>query len=89
MFPDFKTPAIAGAAGGGIDNLKIDLTKLFGGDLQEALEQAVRERDSALIEQGRAAIGKLIDLSQRQEEKQPAAKDDLDKLMDSLDELDL
>lgn len=89
MFPDFKTPAIAGAAVGSIDNLKIDLTALFGGDLKEALEQAVRERDSALLEQGRAAIGKLLDTAKRQDAAQLAAKDDLDKLMDSLDALDL
>lgn len=88
MFPDYKTPAIAGAPVNGIDSLKIDLTQLFGGDVQDAIEQAVRERDHALIEQGRAAIGKLIELN-KQKEEQPPAKDDLDKLMDSLDALDL
>src|SRR5207248_7095721 len=31
MFPDHKTPAIAGAPGGAVSGLKIDLTKLFGG----------------------------------------------------------
>jgi NAD-dependent dihydropyrimidine dehydrogenase PreA subunit len=31
IFPDYKTPAIAGAAVGSISGLKIDLTKLFGG----------------------------------------------------------
>ena len=31
MFPDYKTPAIAGAPVGAISGLKIDLSKLFGG----------------------------------------------------------
>ena len=31
IFPDYKTPAIAGAPVGNIGGLKIDLTKLFGG----------------------------------------------------------
>src|SRR5262249_4539905 len=31
MFPDYKTPAIAGAPVGNVSGLKIDLTKLFGG----------------------------------------------------------
>ena len=31
MFPDYKTPAIAGAPVGQVSGLKIDLTKLFGG----------------------------------------------------------
>ena len=40
MFPDYKTPAIAGAPVGAISGLKIDLTRLFGGDVKDALEQA-------------------------------------------------
>src|SRR5262249_44967898 len=43
MFPDYKTPAIAGAPVGAIGALKIDLTRLFGGDAQDALKQAVVE----------------------------------------------
>src|SRR5581483_4132472 len=31
IFPDYKTPAIAGAPVGSVSGLKIDLTKLFGG----------------------------------------------------------
>ena len=31
MFPEHKTPAIAGAPTNGVSGLKIDLTKLFGG----------------------------------------------------------
>src|SRR5262249_17007512 len=44
MFPDYKTPAIAGAPVGAISGLKIDLTKLFGGG--DALQIAAAERDS-------------------------------------------
>src|SRR5262249_8737392 len=36
MFPDYKTPAIAGAPVGAIGALKIDLTRLFGGDAKDA-----------------------------------------------------
>ena len=47
MFPDYKTPAIAGAPVGSVGSLKIDLTKLFGGG--DALQIAAAERDSELI----------------------------------------
>src|SRR5919109_524511 len=49
IFPDYKTPAIAGAPVGAVGSLKIDLTKLFGGDSKDALSQAVSERDRELV----------------------------------------
>jgi NAD-dependent dihydropyrimidine dehydrogenase PreA subunit len=89
IFPDYKTPAIAGAAVGAIGGLKIDLTKLFGGDGKDALEQAVAERDRELVADGRAAVGMEVGLPRRQANKPEQPKDDLDNLMDELDALDL
>ncbi len=87
MFPEYKTPAIAGAAVGGIDTLKIDLTKLFGG--ADAMTIAAQERDAELVKDGRQAVGLSVGIPKRQADKPQAPKDDLDKLMDSLDALEL
>jgi Pyruvate/2-oxoacid:ferredoxin oxidoreductase delta subunit len=87
MFPEYKTPAIAGAPVGAIDSLKIDLTKLFGGG--DALKMAAQERDRELIQDGREAVGMSVGIPRRQADKPAQPKDDLDKLMDSLDALDL
>jgi NAD-dependent dihydropyrimidine dehydrogenase PreA subunit len=89
MFPDYKTPAIAGAPVGAIGGLKIDLTKLFGGDVKDALEQAVIERDRELVADGRDAVGMAVGIPKRQADKPAGPKDDLDSLMDQLDALDL
>lgn len=89
MFPDYKTPAIAGAPVGNIGGLKIDLTKLFGGDVQDALQQAVLERDRELVGDGRTAVGMTVGIPRRQSEKPQQPKDDLDNLMDALDALDV
>jgi NAD-dependent dihydropyrimidine dehydrogenase PreA subunit len=89
MFPDYKTPAIAGAPVGAIGGLKIDLTKLFGGDVKDALEQAVIERDRELVADGRDAVGMAVGIPKRQVDKPAGPKDDLDNLMDQLDALDL
>lgn len=89
MFPDYKTPAIAGAPVGAIGNLKIDLTKLFGGDTKDALSQAVDERDRELVADGRNAVGMAVGIPKRQVGKEQAPKDDLDNLMDQLDALEL
>jgi len=89
MFPDYKTPAIAGAPVGAITGLKIDLTKLFGGDAQDALQQAVVERDRELVNDGRAAVGMAIGMPKRQADKPQGPKDELDRLVDSLDALDI
>lgn len=89
MFPDYKTPAIAGAPVGAISGLKIDLTKLFGGDVQDALQQAVLERDRELVNDGRTAVGMAVGVPKRQADKPLGPKDELDNLMDALDSLDL
>ncbi len=89
MFPDFKTPAIAGAPVGAIGSLKIDLSRLFGGDVKDALAQAVLERDRELVRDGRDAVGMSVGMPKRQVDKPHAPKDDLDNLMDALDSLDL
>jgi NAD-dependent dihydropyrimidine dehydrogenase PreA subunit len=87
MFPDYKTPAIAGAPVGGISGLKIDLTKLFGG--ADAMQIAAQERDRELIRDGRQAVGLTVGIPKRQAEKPAGPKDELDNLMDALDALDL
>lgn len=89
MFPEYKTPAIAGAPVGEVSGLKIDLSKLFGGDNQDALSQAVSERDRELMADGRDAVGMSVGIPKRQEGKEQEPKDDLDKLMDDLDALDI
>jgi NAD-dependent dihydropyrimidine dehydrogenase PreA subunit len=89
MFPDYKTPAIAGAPVGAIGNLKIDLTKLFGGSDKDALSQAVEERDRELVADGRAAVGTTVGLPKRQDKATAKPKDDLDNLMDALDAMEL
>ena len=87
MFPDYKTPAIAGAAVGSVGALKIDLTKLFGGG--DALSIAADERDRELVRDGREAVGMTVGIPKRQANSAAEPKDDLDKLMDSLDALDI
>jgi NAD-dependent dihydropyrimidine dehydrogenase PreA subunit len=87
MFPDYKTPAIAGAPVGNISGLKIDLTKLFGG--ADAINIAASERDRELIRDGREAVGLTIGIPKRQADKPQQPKDELDNLMDALDAVDL
>jgi len=87
MFPDYKSPAIAGAPVGGISGLKIDLTKLFGGG--DALVVAAQERDAELVKDGRDAVGLAVGIPKRQTGKQSGPKDDLDNLMDALDNLEV
>jgi len=89
MFPEYKTPASAGAPVGAISGLKIDLTKLFGGDVKDALAMAVNERDRELIADGRDAVGMNVGVPKRQADKPNAPRDDMDKLMDDLDALGL
>ncbi|MFO0868208.1 MAG: ferredoxin family protein [Pirellulales bacterium] len=92
IFPQHKTPAIAGAPAAGTGALKIDLSKLFGapdGSL-DAWEIAARERDEQLLAVGRNAVGQSVGMPKRQPEAAAAApKDDLDNLIDALDNLDL
>jgi NAD-dependent dihydropyrimidine dehydrogenase PreA subunit len=87
MFPDYKTPAIAGAPVGSVSGLKIDLSKLFGGG--DAIAIAAQERDRELVADGRQAVGLTVGIPKRQANKVEQPKDDLDKLMDSLDALEL
>jgi NAD-dependent dihydropyrimidine dehydrogenase PreA subunit len=87
IFPEYKTPAIAGAPGGAVSGLKIDLSKLFGGS--DAINIAAQERDRELVNDGRQAVGLSVGIPKRQENKASEPKDDLDKLVDSLDALDI
>ena len=89
MFPEYKAAAIAGAPVGAISGLKIDLTKLFGGEAKDALSQAVEERDRELVADGRTAVGMAVGLPKRQAMTPAGPKDDLDRLMDDLDALEL
>jgi NAD-dependent dihydropyrimidine dehydrogenase PreA subunit len=86
IFPQHKTPTIAGApvvAG----SLKIDLSKLFGApDTGETAEQAaIRERDEQLVMAGRQAVGASVGLPKRHGTKPAEPKDELDSLIDALD----
>ena len=102
MFPQHKTPAIAGApvdAGG----FKIDLSKLFGAPErdEDPAEAAARERNEQLILAGRAAVdfnpasaeaaagGSATATIEAVAPKQERKPDELDSLLDQLDALDL
>jgi NAD-dependent dihydropyrimidine dehydrogenase PreA subunit len=87
MFPDHKTAAIAGAAVGAVSGLKIDLTRLFGGG--DAIAIAAAERDRELVADGRDAVGLTVGIPRRQADKVQQPKDDLDRLTDALDALDI
>jgi NAD-dependent dihydropyrimidine dehydrogenase PreA subunit len=86
IFPEHKTPAIAGSDVGTASGLKIDLSKLFGAP--SALEQAVLERDTELVADGREAVGMTVGIPKRRASA-PRTHDALDDLMDGLDRLDL
>lgn len=92
IFPQHKTPAIAGALAEAAGALKIDLSKLFGapdGSI-DAMEIAARERDEQLLAVGREAVGMTLGIPRRQPASSGTApKDDLDNLIDALDNLDL
>jgi len=87
IFPEHKTPAIAGAPGQGPGGLKIDLSRLFGAP--SAVEIAARERDAELVKDGRQPVGLTVGIPKRQAGRAQQEKDDLDKLMDELDNLEL
>jgi Pyruvate/2-oxoacid:ferredoxin oxidoreductase delta subunit len=87
IFPMHKTPEIAGAPGGALGGLKIDLSRLFGGP--NAFELAAQERDTELVRDGREAVGLSVGIPKRQAGKPAGPKDDLDKLVDELDALDI
>lgn len=86
IFPEYKTPAIAGAEAGEAGSVKIDLSKLFGAP--SAVELAAMERDSELIKDGREAVGFTVGIPKRRLNASKE-RDELDDLMDDLDNLDL
>jgi NAD-dependent dihydropyrimidine dehydrogenase PreA subunit len=86
IFPQHKTPVIAGAPGGEA-GLKINLSELFGAP--EAQDVAARERDEQLLLAGRKPVGVADVIPKRQTDKQQQPKDELDDLIDELDDLDL
>ncbi|MBC8357217.1 MAG: ferredoxin family protein [Planctomycetes bacterium] len=90
MFPQHKTPAIAGAPVG-LVGLKIDLSKLFGApdEGKSAEEMAALERDEQLVMVGRDAVGMAVGIRKRQEGVSEEPRDELDDLIDGLDELDI
>ena len=82
VFPQHKTPEIAGS-NGDVAGVKIDLSKLFGGESGlSAVEQAVKERDAELILDGRDAVGMSVGLKSRD-------RDEFDELMDEFDALEV
>ena len=88
LFPQHKTPAIAGS-GDATEGLKIDLSKLFGSPEVDAVEMAVRERDEQLLIAGRDTVGDAVGIAPRTASHTAADADDLDRLIDQLDALDL
>ena len=88
LFPQHKTPAIAGSADV-FAALKIDLSKLFGAPEGDAVDVAVRERDEQLMLAGREVVGDVVGLSRRTSTSPNGEPDDLDRLIDQLDALDL
>jgi NAD-dependent dihydropyrimidine dehydrogenase PreA subunit len=87
IFPQHKTPAIAGSPEVASGGFKIDLSKLFGAP--DAIEIAAQERDVELVAVGRDAVGLTVGIPKRQEGKPRGPKDNLDALMDELDDLGL
>ena len=81
IFPQHKTPAIAGADGE-VGGLKIDLSKLFGGDDgKSAIDTAVKERDAELLLDGRDAVGMSVGIKHRH-------AGEIDQLISELDALE-
>ncbi len=90
IFPQHKTPVIAGSAEMGT-SLKIDLSQLFGAPDKgrSAVEVAADERDQQLAMAGRDIVG-MQGLDKRQpNHKRNRQRDALDQLVDQLDQLDL
>ena len=90
MFPQHKTPAIAGSAESAA-SMKIDLSQLFGAPSagKTAEQIAAIERDEQLILAGRDAVGGPTGLPKRHEVREVAATDKLDDLVDQLNDLDI
>ena len=90
MFPQHKTPAIAGSSDA-VATLKVDLSQLFGApaDGKSAEELAALERDEQLVAAGRDAVGMTVGMPRRQENRDDEPKDDLDDLVNELNDLDI
>jgi NAD-dependent dihydropyrimidine dehydrogenase PreA subunit len=90
MFPQHKTPAIAGSNDAAA-SMKIDLSQLFGAPAsgKSAEEVAAMERDEQLLLAGRDAVGMTGSLPKRSTGRTEEAKDKLDDLVDQLNDLDL
>lgn len=90
MFPQHKTPGIAGS-NDATASLKIDLSQLFGAptDGKSAIEVAALERDEQLAMAGRDTVGLSVGIPKRHDGDEDGPKDDLDALVDELNDLDL
>ena len=90
MFPQHKTPAIAGS-NDATASMKIDLSQLFGAPAsgKSAEEVAAMERDEQLLLAGRDAVGATGSLPKRSANRTDEAKDELDDLVNQLNDLDL
>ncbi len=89
IFPQHKSPTIAGSPEKAEGSFKIDLSKLFGAPDDDPMATAVAERDRELLAAGRDAVGATVGMPKRQAGKTDEPKDDLDSLMDELDDLNL
>ncbi|MCU0712106.1 MAG: ferredoxin family protein [Pirellula sp.] len=102
IFPQHKTPAIAGAPVEAGSAFKIDLSKLFGAPErnEDPAAAAARERDEQLILAGRAAVGmanasaneSAVSLGSKKDGsdgQEKRSKDEFDSLIDQLDDLNL
>lgn len=89
IFPQHKTPAIAGALSDAAD-VKIDLSQLFGAPDtgEDAKRVAERERDEQLLIAGRKPLGPE-ESDDRSLGSSATDKDDLDELIDELDRMEL
>lgn len=89
IFPQHKTPAIAGSNDGST-GLKIDLSKLFGAPdgSVNAEEVAARERDEHLMLNGRQPVGTAVGMK-RFRTKEQSKRNELDDLIENLDALDI
>jgi hypothetical protein len=78
IFPQHNSPAIAGDSEASPDGFNLDLVQLLGS--ASVAELAAAERDRALAEKAKA---------DKSEPKSAAENDDLDRLVDELDGMDL
>jgi NAD-dependent dihydropyrimidine dehydrogenase PreA subunit len=82
MFPEHASAAIAGDPEAAAEGLKLDLSQLFGG--ADPADLAAGERDRALADKRRQEAALRPDGP-----TSSPAKDNLDRLVDELDGLDL